>query len=561
MSFRSRLFLASALAVLVPLTILALGVRREMDRRLGEESLRRGAAALQALGTELDQEHERVSARLAALAEDLSADNRFRLAAVQGDAAARAYLLDWGVGAMRLAGLSMLQLQDSTGRILSSGHFRNEYDRLRPELPRFLLATGEAPALARVRTAEAPLLALAAAERFAVAGRPFVLVGGIAAEDRFLRRLDPDPDLAVELDTSRAAGARAGGTRIVGSLTLPFLDAQGASADSARLVVTRTSGTLAALQRGLNTWFLVSLGATALLALALAAWLSRRISRPLTELADKTAAIDLDRLDADFTTERDDEIGALSRLLGAMTARLRTGAARLREVERRAAMGDLARQVNHDIKNGLAPIRNVLRHLEEVARDRPETLGAVFAERRATLASSVTYLDTLARNYARLSPAALPEACDVNAMVAEVAGASRGATVRTRLASGLPPVAADRVMLRRVLENLVGNAADSVSSAEGGQVMVSTESAAGDGTAGIVRVTIADTGPGMTRAELDRAFDDFYTTKSGGTGLGLSIVRRLILDLGGALRIETEPGAGTRATVEIPAGPATGAAR
>jgi signal transduction histidine kinase len=56
----------------------------------------------------------------------------------------------------------------------------------------------------------------------------------------------------------------------------------------------------------------------------------------------------------------------------------------------------------------------------------------------------------------------------------------------------------------------------------------------------------------MSRAELDRAFDDFHTTKEGGTGLGLSIVRRLVLDLGGSLRIETAPGAGTRAIVELP---------
>jgi signal transduction histidine kinase len=549
------------LAVLVPLTVLALGVRREMDRRLDQESRRRGVAAVQALGTELARERERVMGRLVALVKDLSADNRFRLAAVQGETASRTYLLDWAGGAMRLSGLSLLQIQDSTGRILSSGHFRNEYDRLRPQLPDFLLATGDAPSLVRVRTAESPLLALAAAERFAVAGRRFVLVGGIAAEDRFLRRLDPDPDLSVALDTPDSAGARDAGTQVVGSISLPFLDAQGASAtDTARLVVTRTSGTLAALQGGLNTWFLISLAVTTLLALGLAAWLSRLISRPLTELAGKTAAIDLDRLDVDFATERVDEIGSLSRLLGAMTARLRAGAARLRDAERRVAMGDLARQVNHDIKNGLAPIRNVLRHLEEVARDRPETLGTVFEERRGTLESSVTYLDTLARNYARLSPAAAPEICDVNAMVSDVVRAA-GATVRTRLASGLPPAAADRLMLRRVLENLVGNAADSVSSAKGGEVMISTESVTRDGQGPVVRVTIADTGPGMTRAELDRAFDDFYTTKAGGTGLGLSIVRRLILDMGGALRIDTEPGAGTRATVEIPAGPAGGAAR
>jgi signal transduction histidine kinase len=361
------------------------------------------------------------------------------------------------------------------------------------------------------------------------------------------------------LDSSATSGRAGGGAELVGSLSIPFYDAQADSAGTARLTVTRTSGTLAALRRGLNTWFLVSLAVTALLAVGLAAWLSGLISRPLTELADKTAAIDLDRLDQDFATDREDEIGALSRLLGAMTARLRAGASRLREAERRVAMGDLARQVNHDIKNGLVPIRNVLRHLEEVARDRPETLPGVFEERRATLDSSVTYLDTLARNYARLSPGAMPEACDVNEMVAEVARSFGGTgAVRTRLASGLPPAAADRLMLRRVLENLVGNAADGAASGSAGEVVVSTERVTRDGGSAAVRITIADNGRGMTRAELDRAFDDFYTTKAGGTGLGLSIVRRLILDLGGALRIDTEPGAGTRATVEIPAGPAEG---
>jgi two-component system sensor histidine kinase HydH len=108
-------------------------------------------------------------------------------------------------------------------------------------------------------------------------------------------------------------------------------------------------------------------------------------------------------------------------------------------------------------------------------------------------------------------------------------------------------VAADRLMLRRVLENLIGNAVESLDGREG-QVTVSTEAASGGG----VRVTVADTGRGMSREELDHAFDDFFTTKPGGTGLGLSIARRLVLDLGGTLRIETEPGAGTRAVVELP---------
>jgi len=545
-SFRARLFLVSTLAVLVPLAVLAFGVRREMDRRLGDEGRRRGAAAVGRLGVELARERERVVARLEALSRDLAADNRFRLGLL-GQSASRAYVLDWAGGAMQLSGLSVLQVQDTAGRIVSSGHFRNEYDEVRGELPRFLAAVAPAPALVRFRTAEAPLLALAAVESVGVAGRPLTLVGGLAAEERFLRGLDPDPDLTVALAATPGQGA------VIGALAVPFLDALTGTADSARLVVTQSGVTLAALRRGLNTWVMVALGVTGLLAIILSAWLARVVSRPLTELADKTASIDLDRLDQDFATDRSDEIGALSRLLGEMTVRLRRAVAGLREAERRVAMGDLARQVNHDIKNGLVPIRNVLRHLDQVAREEPAALPGVFEERKATLESSVQYLDTLARNYARLAPAASPEQCDVNSVIAEVLQVPRAGTpIRAELAEALPPVAVDRLMLRRVIENLVGNAADAAAARQGATVTVSTERARRDGQGSVVRVHVTDTGSGMTKAELDSAFDDFHTTKEGGTGLGLSIVRRLVLDLGGSFRIETEPGTGTRATVEIP---------
>jgi signal transduction histidine kinase len=265
--------------------------------------------------------------------------------------------------------------------------------------------------------------------------------------------------------------------------------------------------------------------------------------------------IDLDRLDQSFDSERQDEIGALSRLLGGMTDRLRNSSARLREVERRAAVGDLARQVNHDIKNGLAPIRNVLRHFSQVARKDPALLPAVFEERKGTLDSSVEYLETLARNYARLSPTVARTPCDVNALVEEVLRntVADGTVLHTTLSQRLPRALGDTLMLRRILENLVGNAVDSLGGRPGGAVTVTTEPAGGDGELAGVRIIVADTGSGMTRKELDQAFDDFYTTKPDGTGLGLSIVRRLIQDLNGTLRVETEPGTGTRFVVDLPA--------
>lgn len=550
MSFRTRLFLAVTPAVLLPLAVLGWGVRREMERRLGAEYDRRAGQAAETIRSELERESADVADRLAALAAELESDNRIRSALVRNDAAGRRALLDWAGEAMRLSGLDLLELQDAEGRILSSGHFRNEFDLVRPAPARAVAAAGRRPVLVRARTAEGSILALARLDSLSVAGRPFVLLGGVTAE-RLVQPPAGGGDISYRLILPGAPHQSAAGGEAARVLEVPYLDAGAGGTGSARLAVVQSGATLAAIRRGLDRWILAALAASIALGLAAAGWLSARISRPLHDLASRTEAVDLERLDQEFASDRTDEIGTLARVLGAMTGRLRASAARLREAERRVAMGDLARQVNHDIKNGLAPIRNVIQHLSEVARDEPAALAGVFVERRGTLDSSIAYLDTLARNYARLSPAAMPEPCDVNAVVREAARSVPGtAAVRIDAAPDLGPVTADRLALRRVVENLLGNAADGAA-ATGGTVTVSTE-AIGKPASG-VRITVADTGPGMTRAQLDRAFEGFYTTKDGGTGLGLSIVRRLVLDLGGSLRVETEPGEGTRMTIDLPA--------
>jgi signal transduction histidine kinase len=113
-----------------------------------------------------------------------------------------------------------------------------------------------------------------------------------------------------------------------------------------------------------------------------------------------------------------------------------------------------------------------------------------------------------------------------------------------------PLMTGDSVMLRRIVENLVGNAVDSLDG-RAGEISVSTSietAPAGDA----VRIDVADSGSGMTEAQLNRAFDDFFSTKTEGTGLGLSIVRRLVLDLSGTIRVETEPDVGTRVILSFP---------
>jgi signal transduction histidine kinase len=487
MKFRTRLLIAFGVVVMIPLLVFGLGIRREMSKRVTAEYERRVAALVNVISADIARESDRIAARLAALKSSLANDNSFRGVVVRGED--RAYALDYAGEAMRLAGLDFLQIQDDEGRVVSSGHFRNEFDRLGPAVP------GSGPVLVRAATAEGPFLALVTTDSLRIGSRRFRLIGGVAVDSQFLTRLARDPELGIGVVLPRDTTNADSGKLVVGELPLPYVDAADGPGrvEQARIVVTRSSALLTALQRNVNLWFAAAVLVAALAALLLAGWLSTRISEP---------------------------------------------------VEARIAIGDIARQVNHDIKNGLAPLRNVFRHLTQVARDKPAELPQVFAERQGTVESSISYLETLAANYAKLSPQSERKATDVNAVVRETIGAS--GSVRIRLSEGLPPVSADALVLRRVIENLVSNAVDSLEG-KNGTVMVMTERGNG-----MVRIAVSDTGRGMSKSELDRAFDDFYTTKPGGTGLGLSIVRRLVLDSNGTLKVETEPGQGSKFIVEIP---------
>lgn len=594
MSFRARLLLALAAMVILPLAAVGFGIRQSVGTELTQQFRELTAALAALIQTELARESDEIADRLRGVAVDLQGDNRFRTAVFQAPGGDRQYVLDLAGNAMQASGLAMLQLQNDSGRIISSGHFRNEFDRFEPELPAALSDSLAVPALVSARTPGAPFLALVRSDSAQIGGRWFTIVGGRSVDHQFLRRLAGDQQLAVSLvypggvlssrleleqwltaerataETAQAqregraaeggapedentAVERALSDQVVTEISIPYVvPRSGGRTETAKILVTHPLARLQQVLRRIDFLVAAAIGATAIAALGVTVWLSSRLSRPLAELASKTSRLDLDRLDVGFESGRKDEIGALSRLLQSMTDRLRKSAARLKEIERRATVGEIARQVNHDIKNGLIPVRNVLRHLQQVARDDPGRLAAVYRERQATLDSGITHLENLAANYARLYPKVDRLPCDVNEILRQSSGgAAAGTPLRLDLAEGLPKVRGDPVALRRVFENLLANAIDAVQ-ARSGSVSVSSRSV-GEGAVRSVQVIVADTGPGMTEQQLDKAFEDFYTTKQGGTGLGLSVVRRLVLDMNGSLRVESEPGVGTRFVVELPA--------
>jgi signal transduction histidine kinase len=568
MSLRARMLIAFGVVVLIPLALLSFWLRQEITRRFSEEYQARVDAVVEIIEEDLKQESEGISQRLVSLKSALVKDNSFRLAAVAGVESEQANLIDYASSAMDFTGLSMLQIHDADGVIISSGHFRNEHGRVEPHLVTSLTKLRDGAALVTTRVPEREFLALARAEPFRIGNRDFTLVGGVAVDANFLSRLARDPAIVVSLEhpggilASRSTAAHdndANDAFASAPLEIPLIHMPRTGGEtpletiSAYLKVTQPLTPLRVLQRNVDILFIMTGIAAGAAALLLALWLSSRISKPLADLAAKTAVLDLDRLDIRFEGGSD-EVGRLSRLLGDLASRLRTSTARVREAERRATVGDLARQINHDIKNGLIPLRNVMRHLEQVERNEPAALPTVFAERRQTVDSSIAYLETLASSYQKLSPSPERRNCDLNALIRDLVGAAQGrerVEFTTQLQSNLPYVVADPIALRRILENLTTNAVESLGS-KAGRVHISTERLVSEPES--VRIVVADTGSGMSKEEAGLIFNDFYTTKDTGTGLGLSIVRRLVMDLNGTIAVESEAGKGARFIVEIPSG-------
>lgn len=561
MSFRIRVLLAFLPVALVPLIVFGLGARGVARERLTEQYQRRVETLANGIRDELRRRSDDVDRRLEALRDEALADNRLRRA-LMGVRTERPYLLDYSRGAMRLAGLDMLLLQNDRGRIMSSGHFRNEFDRFPPAIHLMLQAVPGHMALVRVRAPGGPFLVLARARPFRVGEQTLGFAGGIALDAAAVAALAPDGELRVQLitphDTLASRGADSTAERVVAEVTVPYIDAAAFGGISpARIVVSHSLDALETWRRGLDEWFRTAVLVSVGVALLLALWVSFTVTRPLARLAAQTAAVDFDRMEGEFPEGRRDEIGALGRTLNGMMARLRAGTGRLREAERRATIGELAQQVNHDVKNGLAPLRQFFRHIWRVARDRPGDLARVVQERKEAVESGFGYLEGLAANYARLRTPVDQAPCDVNAVVRETVATApvpEHARVDPRLGGNIPTVPADRIVLRRILENLLRNAIESLDAGTG-VVSVTTEVVPGENDVPpAVRITVADTGKGMSPVERDRAFEAFYTTKPGGSGLGLTIVRRLVLDLGGRVRIESANGQGTAFVVELPGG-------
>jgi PAS domain S-box-containing protein len=227
----------------------------------------------------------------------------------------------------------------------------------------------------------------------------------------------------------------------------------------------------------------------------------------------------------------------------------------LLRAQRQLAWKEVAQRVAHEIKNPLTPIalsaERIGRHLDRSQPDSP----SVIRKCSEVILTCVGTLRTLVDQFSALAqfPAPQPRPCDMNQIADEAlamfAGRLEGITVKRDLEPGLPPVLADHEAIRRALANLIDNAAEAM---QGSllRVLCVRSSLAEDGAA--VEIEVSDTGHGLTEEIRERLFLPFYSTKHRGTGLGLSIAAKIIQELGGSIRAESNMPKGARFLIRLP---------
>jgi two-component system, NtrC family, nitrogen regulation sensor histidine kinase NtrY len=219
-----------------------------------------------------------------------------------------------------------------------------------------------------------------------------------------------------------------------------------------------------------------------------------------------------------------------------------------------AAWREVARRLAHEIKNPLTPIQLCAERMRRHFSQAPEPTRELVDECTTTIVGEVESLKGLVDEFSQFARMPAPRAVptDVHALLDDVLSLYRGiftdVELRRLYGASIPRIAVDPEQIRRVMINLIDNALEAMD--HRGTIEISTEH---DAANNLVRVVVADDGPGIPAAEREKLFLPYYSTKKRGSGLGLAIVRRIVAEHGGSIDATDNTPHGTRFAVELPA--------
>ena len=290
-----------------------------------------------------------------------------------------------------------------------------------------------------------------------------------------------------------------------------------------------------------------------LLSIIIALFISNNVTRPLQVLRHKMRQIDLKKHNNPIDMQTDDEIGDLVREYNNMVLELSRSADLLAKQERETAWRSMARQVAHEIKNPLTPmklsVQLMLRAWDEKAPDFEERLKKVsntLIQQIDTLSNIATEFSTFAR-----MPSEQIEKVDINAVVRSASALYdeyKDVDVMVHINEAMTVnVLADKSRMLRMLNNLIKNAAQAIPKGKKGNIWITTQLVGGN-----VLIMVKDNGDGIPNEIRDKLFQPNFTTKTKGMGLGLAMVKNIVEGFGGKIWFETATGVGTTFYIQLP---------
>ncbi|PCJ97593.1 MAG: two-component sensor histidine kinase [Flavobacteriaceae bacterium] len=300
--------------------------------------------------------------------------------------------------------------------------------------------------------------------------------------------------------------------------------------------------------------FLFRLGGVYLLmllaAIGLAYFISKYITRSLQTISEKMTQMDLTkRNEKVYVQNPSEEIGKLIDSYNGMVDELEQSAAKLARSEREQAWREMAKQVAHEIKNPLTPMRLTVQSFERKFDPADPKIENKVAEYSKTLIQQIDTLSSIASAFSNFAdmPAQQNETLNVVEIVKLAVDIFNEDYIHFISEEKEIVAKLDRTQLIRVVTNLVKNAIQAVPDVESPRILVSVAS---DET--FIKISVADNGFGIADAVMDKVFEPKFTTKTSGMGLGLGMVKNIVETYKGDVRFTSQFGKGTVFTVRFP---------
>jgi len=289
-----------------------------------------------------------------------------------------------------------------------------------------------------------------------------------------------------------------------------------------------------------------------LIAGALAIAIGDSITKPLAILSRKLKEFKLGKGNQILDWHTKDEIGNLINEYNLLTEKLDESVSILARTERDVAWREMAKQVAHEIKNPLTPMKLSIQYLEKAVKADPDNAQDLISRISTTLIEQINNLNQIANEFSNF--ATMPKASNEKIVINEIVEAihdlfRKREDMEILMTEPIDDlfVFADRNHLVRILNNIVKNAIQAIPTDQKGKIKISLSKVAGKAV-----VSVQDNGTGIPDHMKDKVFTPNFTTKSSGTGLGLAISANMIESFNGKIYFETEVGLGTTFYVEIP---------